>query len=124
MLLVPQLCQDVSHFTDTQKIPVIGFSATLGYRADGQALLKTFDRIVYQQDVQTLIEGGYLAPLKYTHVRTGIDFASLEVSSSTFDFDEDAARATTDTPFFNKTVVQTYLSQCSECRSNRSRVLL
>lgn len=104
----------MSHFTDTHKILDIGFSATLGYRADEQALSSAFDRIVYQRDVPSLTDAGYLTPLRYTHVGTGIDFGSLDVSSSTFDFDEDATRKVTDTPILNDTVVQTYLSKCNE----------
>jgi superfamily II DNA or RNA helicase len=114
MLLALSYVKIVSHFTNHQQIPVIGFNATLGYRADGQALSKAFDQIVYQRDVPSLTETGYLTPLRYTHVRSGIDFGSLELSSSTFDFDDATVRTTVGSPFFTKMVVQTYLSQCGE----------
>jgi hypothetical protein len=43
-----------------------------------------------------------------------MEFGSLELSSSTFDFDDATVRTTVGSPFFTKTVLQTYLSQCGE----------
>ncbi|KAJ9096814.1 hypothetical protein QFC21_005085 [Naganishia friedmannii] len=95
-------------------VPVIGFSATMGCRADGQALSAILDEIVYHKDVSALIDSGHLTPATYTNVRTGRDFSSLEVSRMTYDFDEESAAAMVNTPAFNSIVVQTYLSQCSK----------
>lgn len=93
---------------------IIGFSATLGCRADGQPLSDIFDEIVYHRDVSALMNSGYLTPATYTNVLTGRDFSSLEISRTTYDFNEEAAAAMLNTPAFNDIVVQTYLSECSK----------
>lgn len=105
----------------TSNIPIIGFSATLGCRADGQALSEVFNEIAFHKDVSAFIDSGELTPATYTNVRTGSDFSCLEVSRATYDFDEDAALAMVNTTPFTKMVVETYLSLCSKTFSFRLR---
>ncbi len=80
-------------------VKVVGYTAT-PYRLDGGYLHKgegrIFTDVAYEVHVETLIEGGYLAPLVAKHTHSAIDTSG--VGSQTGDFKkrelEDAARAT------------------------------
>jgi ATP-dependent helicase IRC3 len=65
---------------------LLGFTATT-QRADGQALAKVFDRIVYTRGISEMIGEGWLVPLRGFRIATAADLTSL--TSGGLDFRDD-----------------------------------
>lgn len=93
---------------DHVKLPiqVIGFTATME-RADGEALGKIFDEIVYERSLLDMIKNGELCDAKYSTVDVGIDF--LKVRSNNGDFVEKRLSEVMNTNDVNSVVTAAYL---------------
>ena len=65
------------------KTPLIGFTATPG-RSDGKGLGSVFRRIVANLDVATMVDAGWLVPVRAYSVQSGIDLSTVAVRAGDF----------------------------------------
>lgn len=69
-------------------VPILGFTATFG-RADGKALGKVYEKVVWHAEWLDMIRAGWLSELHFTTVRLGkevLDLDKVETSASSGEF--------------------------------------
>ena len=81
-----RVLRQLGAFDDDWDGTLLGFTATTE-RGDGKGLDEVFERIVYTRTLPTMIEEGYLSPLRGFRISTTADLTRL--SSSGLDFDEE-----------------------------------
>ncbi|GAA5962963.1 hypothetical protein JCM3765_006731 [Sporobolomyces pararoseus] len=102
------------------RIPLLAFSATWN-RADGLALGKVFEKIVYHAEWLDMIKSNWLSELKFTTLRIspaqGMNLDNVEVSKETGDFVLGSLIGEVDREEVNEIAVKTWLEKCSDRRS-------
>ncbi|GAA6008126.1 hypothetical protein JCM10207_007038 [Rhodosporidiobolus poonsookiae] len=99
------------------RVPLLAFTATWG-RADGLALGKVWERIVWHSGWLEMIEGAWLSPLRFTTVHLGdeLDMARVDVSSSG-DFNIASLAHAVDTAEVNRLAVDAWEAKAGDRRS-------
>ncbi|KPV72707.1 uncharacterized protein RHOBADRAFT_46753, partial [Rhodotorula graminis WP1] len=92
------------------RVPLLAFTATWG-RADGLALGKIFEKIVWHGEWLDMIRGNWLSQLEFTtvHLGSAVDMAQIDVSSSTGDFTAASLARSIDKDAVNKLAVNAWL---------------
>ncbi|GAA5954131.1 hypothetical protein JCM21900_002899 [Sporobolomyces salmonicolor] len=100
------------------RVPLLGFTATWG-RADGLALGKLFQKIVWHGEWLDMIEGRWLSQLQFTTVRLGeaLDLADVDVSSSTGEFNTASLAKAVDKREVNELAINAWIEKASDRRS-------
>ncbi|KAK0554004.1 putative ATP-dependent helicase IRC3 [Tilletia horrida] len=101
------------------RLPIIGFSATFA-RHDGIALGKVFQRIVYHKDFLEMVNANWLAPVRFTTVRTSLDLTSIPTSSRSHDFQTSALGEAMNTRALNQVIVRTWLDRATDHKDQAS----
>lgn len=84
---------------------MFGMTATPG-RADGTALDRVFDEVVFERNLLDMIQAGYLVPPKGFHVNLGLNLD--EVNSSNGDFVQKQLSKLMNQPPVNRAVVEAW----------------
>ncbi|GAA5900458.1 hypothetical protein JCM8208_005368 [Rhodotorula glutinis] len=100
------------------RVPLLAFTATWG-RADGLALGKIFEKIVWHGEWLDMIRGNWLSQLEFTtvHLGSAVDMAQIDVSSSTGDFTAASLARSIDKDAVNKLAVNAWLENARDRRS-------
>ncbi|GAA5895720.1 hypothetical protein JCM5296_007402 [Sporobolomyces johnsonii] len=100
------------------RVPLLGFTATWG-RADGLALGKLFQKIVWHGEWLDMIEGRWLSQLQFTTVRLGsaLNLADVDVSSKTGEFNTASLARAVDKREVNELAVKAWIDRASDRRS-------
>ncbi|KAK5175488.1 putative ATP-dependent helicase IRC3 [Saxophila tyrrhenica] len=87
---------------------LVGVSATFS-RADGLSLGAAIDHIVYHMDYIDMIEGDWLAPLRFTTVQSGVNLSTVK-STETGDYQTGQLVKVVNTPEINEITVRSWLA--------------
>ncbi|GAA5852613.1 hypothetical protein JCM9279_005529 [Rhodotorula babjevae] len=100
------------------RVPLLAFTATWG-RADGLALGKIFEKIVWHGEWLDMIRGNWLSQLEFTtvHLGSAVDMGQMDVSSSTGDFTAASLARSIDKDAVNKFAVNAWLENARDRRS-------
>ncbi|GAA5990112.1 hypothetical protein JCM11641_007071 [Rhodosporidiobolus odoratus] len=100
------------------RVPLLAFSATWG-RADGLALGKVWEKIVWHSDWLDMIEGSWLSPIRFTTVHLGnaLDLSQIDVSSSSGEFTMTSLANAVDKYEVNKVAVDAWEDKAGDRRS-------
>ncbi|GAA5871199.1 hypothetical protein JCM1840_000140 [Sporobolomyces johnsonii] len=100
------------------RVPLLGFTATWG-RADGLALGKLFQKIVWHGEWLDMIQGRWLSQLQFTTVRLGaaLNLADVDVSSKTGEFNTASLARAVDKREVNELAVKAWIDRASDRRS-------
>ncbi|GAA6042342.1 hypothetical protein JCM8097_003857 [Rhodosporidiobolus ruineniae] len=101
------------------RVPMLAFTATWG-RADGLALGKVWERIVYHAEWIDMIDASWLSPLRFTTVHLSpseLDLSSVETSSSTGDFNMVSLAKAVDQSAINQIAVDAWEAKAKDRRS-------
>lgn len=79
-----RVLEQIGVFADDWPGTLVGFTATTR-RADGRGLDEVFERIVYHRSLRTMIDEGYLRPLRGLRIATGIDIGDVAMRGDDFD---------------------------------------
>lgn len=93
-----------------QQATILGFTATFS-RHDQLALSLVFDEIVYHQDVWDMLQAGWLAPARFTTVKTDLRLADVAISERTGDFIATKLSDKVNTEETNELVVRSWLDR-------------
>jgi len=97
----------------THKRLLFGVTATPD-RSDGQGLVKYFDKIVYQMDIEEAINAGWLSAVRGFKINTSVDISKVHTRLG--DFDQNELTKAVNTPARNDLVARNWL-QYGEDRS-------
>ncbi|KAI5782996.1 DEAD box helicase [Pyronema domesticum] len=95
---------------------VVGVSATLS-RADGLALGKVLDHIVYHRGYVEMIEDNWLCPVQFTTVQTNIDLSRIKTSGPNGDFAIGELGRAVNIEQANELTVRTWMTKASNRKS-------
>ncbi|GAA5909143.1 hypothetical protein JCM5296_006656 [Sporobolomyces johnsonii] len=100
------------------RVPLLGFTATWG-RADGLALGKLFQKIVWHGEWLDMIEGRWLSQLQFTTIRLGeaLNLADVDVSSKTGEFNTESLAKAVDKGEVTDLAVKAWIDKASDRRS-------
>ena len=99
------IIRDFGFGEDNQKRILFGCTATAN-RLDGKELGKTFQKIVYDASILTMIRAGYLADIKGFRAQTGTDLSGVQTARG--DYVESQLAKAVNNEDRNKLVVNTY----------------
>lgn len=95
-------------------VPILGFSATFG-RADGLALGKVFQRIVFSRDWLDMIRDGWLSDLAFTVVHLGksLRLDEVEVSDATGEYKSTSLAEAVLQPHVTELIIRAWLAHAA-----------
>ncbi|GAA6058390.1 hypothetical protein JCM3770_002467 [Rhodotorula araucariae] len=100
------------------RVPLLAFTATWG-RADGLALGKVFEKIVWHGEWLSMIKGRWLSQLEFTTVHLGaaLDMATIDISSATGEFNTASLARAVDKREVNELAVDAWFENAADRRS-------
>ncbi|GJN91895.1 hypothetical protein Rhopal_004920-T1 [Rhodotorula paludigena] len=100
------------------RVPLLAFTATWG-RADGLALGKIFEKIVWHGEWLSMIKGRWLSQLEFTTVHLGnaLDLAKVDISKQTGEFSTAALARAIDKSEVNDLAVDAWFENAQDRRS-------
>ncbi|BGP42779.1 Putative ATP-dependent helicase IRC3 [Rhodotorula kratochvilovae] len=100
------------------RVPLLAFTATWG-RADGLALGKVFEKIVWHGEWLSMIKGRWLSQLEFTtvHLGSALDLATIDVSSATGEFSTASLARAVDKREVNDLAVDAWFENAGDRRS-------
>ncbi|KAI9632391.1 P-loop containing nucleoside triphosphate hydrolase protein [Dioszegia hungarica] len=112
---LPELMSPIEPADHGNRVPIVGFSATFS-RPDQLALSAVFEKIVYHREITSMLEEGWLSPVRSTSVKCNLNLRTVELNSQG-DFNAASLASHLNTPDVNNLVVGTYLHRASDRRS-------
>lgn len=91
--------------TKDTDVNVVGFTATLE-RADGQALGKVFDEVVFERNLLTMVQNKELVDVKFLCLDTEVDLSSIKIRRG--DYDTTALSEEVNRPSVNMAILRSY----------------
>ncbi|KAG0661148.1 hypothetical protein C6P46_004102 [Rhodotorula mucilaginosa] len=113
---VPMLLDPVS---GRARVPLLAFTATWG-RADGLALGKVFEKIVWHADWLEMVQAKWLSAIQFTAVqvdRDTLDLDKVKTSSVTGDYNLSSLARQVDTVEFAEAAVDAWFEKAQDRRS-------
>ncbi|GAA5950206.1 hypothetical protein JCM10213_005201 [Rhodosporidiobolus nylandii] len=117
-LPAPYPCPAVLDAQGRHRVPLLAFSATWG-RADGLALGKVWEKLVWHAEWLDMIEASWLSPVRFTtvHLGSALDYSSVNVSQSTGEFTLGSLAKAVDKTEINKIIADTWEEKAGDRRS-------
>ncbi|RXK37471.1 hypothetical protein M231_05294 [Tremella mesenterica] len=112
---LPSTISPITSQSHGSKVPIIGFSATFS-RHDQLALRAVFENIVFHTEISSMLQDGWLSPVKSTTIQCDLHLDTVKLTS-TGDYRTDSLALHINTPEISRLIVGTYLRRAKERRS-------